>query len=344
MPTTTIIKPTRSTPSALHMKAIPAAMKAAALDTFGPPNALAVHTLQVPWPGQGEVLIELHAAGVGSWDDAVRDGSWRPFNRPRFPLVLGTDGAGVVVARGPHVRRFNIGDRVWASDYKNPKGGFYAEYAAVKVENVGTMPRRLDFLEAAAGLTTGLTALQGIDDALRLHKGETVLIFGATGGVGTLAIQFAKRKHARVIATATGSDAAALAKKLGADGIFDARAADAGERLKALSPDGIDAALVLAGSNTLEACLDLVKPKGRIAYPNGVWPEPKKRRAVRILSYNAETGPRAFERLEQATIEARLKVPIAAEFPLAETKKAHERLQEGHVLGRIVLRIRGRNR
>ncbi len=341
---TTIIKPTHSAPSALQMKAIPAAMSAAALEKFGPPNVLALHTLPVPLPGPGEVLIELHAAGVGSWDDAERDGSWKPFGRPRFPLVLGTDGAGVVVARGPHVRRFVIGDRVWASDYKNPKGGFYAEYAAVKVENVGIMPRRLDFLEAAAGLTTGLTALQGIDDALRVHKGETVLIFGATGGVGTLAIQFAKRKRARVLATATGADAAALAKKLGADGVFDARAADAVDRLKALAREGIDAVLALAGGDALEACLDHVKHGGRVAWPNGIWPEPKKRRTVRMLSYNAETHARAFERLERAVIEARLKAPIAAEFPLAEAAKAHERLEEGHVLGRIVLRIRGRNR
>ncbi len=345
MPTSIIkIKTTRSTPLALQMKAIPGVMTAAALEEFGPPSVLALHTLPVPLPGPGEVLIELHAAGVGSWDAAERDGSWKPITRPKFPFVLGTDGAGVVVARGPHVRRFDIGDRVWASDYKNPKGGFYAEYAAVKVENVGALPRRLDFREAAAGLTTGLTALQGIDDALRVHKGETVLIFGATGGVGTLAIQFAKRKRARVLATATGSDAAGLAKKLGADGVFDARGADAVKRLKALAPGGINAALVLAGGDILESCLDLVKPGGRIAYPNGVWPEPKKRRIVRTLSYNAETGARAFDRLEQAAIEARLKVPIPAEFPLVEAAKAHERLEEGHVLGRIVLRIRGRNR
>ncbi len=341
---TTIIKATRSMPSALQMQAVPGAMAAVALEKFGSPSVLTVHTLPVPLPGPGEVLIELHAAGVGSWDAAERDGSWKPIARQKFPFILGTDGAGVVVAKGPHVRRFDIGDRVWASDYKNPKGGFYAEYAAVKVENVGALPRRLDFRGAAAGLTTGLTALQGTDDALRVHKGETVLLFGSTGGVGTLAIQFAKRKRARVLATASGSDAAALAKKLGADGVFDARGADAVKRLKALAPEGIDAALVLAGGDMLEACLDLVKPKGRIAYPNGVWPEPRKRRNVQMLAYNAETGAHAFERLEQAAIEARLKVPIAAEFPLADTAKAHERLEEGHVLGRIVLRIRGRNR
>ncbi len=341
---TTIIKARRSMPSALKMKAIPGAMKASALKVFGPPSVLTEHILPVPLPDPGEVLIELHAAGVGSWDAAERDGSWKPFTRPKFPLILGTDGAGIVVAKGPHVRRFDIGDRVWASDYKNPKGGFYAEYAAVKVENVGVLPRRLDFREAAAGLTTGLTALQGIDDALRVHKGETLLIFGATGGVGTLAIQFAKRKQVRVLATATGSDAATLAKKLGADGTFDARDANAVERLKALAPKGIDAALVLAGSDVLESCLDIIKPGGRLAYPNGVWPEPKKRRNVQVLSYNAETGSRAFDRLERAAIEARLKVPIAAEFPLAEAVQAHERLEDGHVLGRIVLLIRGWNR
>lgn len=338
--TTTITKTTRAMPSALQMKAVPGAMKAIALERFGPPQVLTLHTLPVPMPGPGEVLIEIHAAGVGSWDAAVRDGSWRPYGRARFPLVLGTDGAGIVAAKGPRVRRFDIGDRVWAIDYRNPKGGFYAEYAAVNIEYVGSMPRRLDFSEAAAGMTTGLTALQGIDDALRVRKDETVLVFGATGGVGTLAIQFAKRRRARVLATASGSEATALVKKLGADGVFDARGGDAIERLKILAPEGIDAALVLAGGDVLDACLDFVRPEGRVAYPNGVWPEPKRRRKVRVLSYNAEADPRALERLEQAVVEARLKVPIAGEFPLEKAAKAHERLEQGHVLGRIVLRMR----
>jgi NADPH:quinone reductase-like Zn-dependent oxidoreductase len=290
------------------------------------------------------VLIEIHTAGVGVWDASVRDGSWRPFGRPKFPLIPGTDGAGVVAMKGPRVRRFDIGDRVWAYHYANPKGGFYAEYVAVNVEHVGTMPRRLDFLQAGAGATTGLTALQGIDDALRVGKNETVLVFGATGAVGTLAIQFAKRKRAHVLATASGRDAAALAKKLGADGIFDARSDNAVNALKALAPDGIDAALVLAGSDTLEECLDLVKPDGRIAYPNGVWPEPRKRRKIQVLSYNGEAGQRQFERLEHATAEARLTVPIAEVYPLEQAAQAHERLEKGHILGRIVIKTGRGNR
>ncbi len=338
--TTILRRPLRPKASALESKRIPGAMNAVALEEFGPPRVLTLHTLPVPVPGPTEVLIELHAAGVGVWDTSVRDGSWKPAGRPRFPLVPGTDGAGVVVLRGSRVRRFKAGDRVWAYHYANPRGGFYAEYAAVDVANVGKMPRRLDMLQAGAGATTGLTALQGIDDALRAVPGETVLIFGATGAVGTLAVQFAKRHRARVIATASYTEGAELLRKLGADRVFDARSSDAAELLRQAAPDGIDAALVLAGGETLEACLDLVRQNGRIAYPNGVWPEPRKRRKIQVIAYNAEPGPREFERLEHAAARARLTVPIAETFPPDQAAKAHERLQQGHILGRIVLRIR----
>jgi NADPH:quinone reductase-like Zn-dependent oxidoreductase len=247
----------------------------------------------------------------------------------------------VVVLRGSRVRRFDAGDRVWAYHYANPKGGFYAEYIAVDVQHVGKMPRRLDMLQAGAGATTGLTALQGIDDALRLGRDETVLIFGATGAVGTLAVQFAKRLRARVIATASSTEGADLLGKLGADRVFDARSNDAADLLHRLAPDGIDAALVLAGGESLEACLDLVKhDHGRLAFPNGVWPEPRKRRKIQVLAYNAEPGPREFERLEHAAAQARLTVPIAGVFSLEQAAKAHETLEQGHVLGRIVLKIR----
>src|SRR5438445_13232312 len=111
---------------------VPETMRAAAIERFGPPSVLTVHRLPVPAPGPREVLIALHAAGVGSWDGLVRDGSWRPWGlRPRFPIVPGTDGAGVVAATGANVRGVRAGDRVWACHYSNPKGGFYAEYVAV---------------------------------------------------------------------------------------------------------------------------------------------------------------------------------------------------------------------
>ncbi|HEX7125948.1 MAG TPA: NADP-dependent oxidoreductase [Thermodesulfobacteriota bacterium] len=319
---------------------VPETMKAAAVDRFGPPDALALHTLPVPEPGPRQVLVAVHAAGVGVWDAAIRDGSWQPAGRARFPLIPGIDGAGIVASTGARVRRPAVGDRVYALEVANPQGGFYAEYVAVDAEHAAPVPRRLDMREAAAAATTGLTALQGIDDTLRLRSGESVLIFGASGAVGTLAVQFAKRRRARVLGTATGRAATALVRRLGADAVFDARARNAADRLRELAPDGLDAVLALAGGDELERCLDLVRSGGRIAYPNGIDPEPRRRRGIRILPYDGVPGRQEFARLDRAVAEARLRVPIAAVYPLAQAAKAHARLARGQILGRIVLEVR----
>jgi NADPH:quinone reductase-like Zn-dependent oxidoreductase len=285
------------------------------------------------------VLIEVHAAGVGIWDARIRDGTWAE-GKERFPLVLGADGAGVVVEIGERVRSLRVGDSVWAYQYENPKGGFYAEYAAVAADHAAPKPKNLDMLHAGAGAVTSLTAQQGIDDHLKVKPDETVLVFGASGAVGTLAVQFAKLRQARVIGIVPGEDAARLVRKLGADEAIDSRSRDFAEKLRGLAPDGVDAVLALAGGEALEQCVALVCAGGRVAYPNGVEPEPQRRTKVRFVSYDAEAGPRQFARLERAVEEARLQVPLAAVFPLEEAANAHQRIERGHVLGRIVLQIR----
>ena len=313
-------------------------MQAAAIDRFGPASAITLHTLPVPRPGPRQVLIALHAAGVGSWDESVRDGSWKLPGRRKFPVVLGTDGAGIVVRKGARVRKFRVGDRVYGYEPGNAKYGFYAEYIAVDERSVGAVPRGLDLIQAGTGAVTGLTALQGIDGALKVRSRETVLIFGASGAVGTLAVQFAKRLGARVLATASGRKATKLVRRLGADAVVDARDEDAAERLRELAPKGIDAALALAGGAGLERCLDFLRDSGRIAYPNGIEPEPKPRRKFRIQSYDAEAGPREFAELNRAIQQARLRVPIAATYPLGKAAEAHRRLHR-KVIGRVVLKI-----
>lgn len=322
-----------------RVRAVPATMKAAAIDDFGPPEALTLHTVPVPTPAPHEVLIALHAAGVGVWDAAMR-GGWWPEGKPTFPRVLGTDGAGVVAVTGAKVRRFRAGDRVWAYDFLDRKGGFYAEYVAVDAEHVGRVPEQLDLLHAGAAAVTGLTALQGIDDQLKLRSGETLLIVGASGAVGSLAIQLAKRKHARVLAAVRTRDASALVRRLGADVALDVGSKKALDRLQALAPDGIDAVLALAGGEALEMCLDLVRPGGRVAYPNGIEPAPARRRKMTFRTYDAEASPTQLARLARAVGEARLRVPIASTYPLAQAAKAHARVERGHVLGRVVLEIR----
>jgi NADPH:quinone reductase-like Zn-dependent oxidoreductase len=318
-------------------------MKAAAIDRFGPPSVLTLRTLPMPEPGPHEVVIALYAAGVGVWDAEIRKGWW-PEGQPKFPLVLGTDGAGVVVAKGTAVRRFDLGDRVWAYEFINPKGGFYAEYVAVNSQHVGLIPTHLNWLKAGGATVTGLTALQGVDAHLRVRRGETVLIFGASGAVGTLAVQFAKGRGARVIATARGTVAKRLVRRLGADKVIDPTDSDAVEQIRAFAPNGLDAALALAGGDSLDRLLALLRSGGRIAYPNGVEPEPHAPRKIKSISYDAEAGPRQFTQLNRAADETRLQVPIAAARPLHKAAEAHERIEKGHVLGRIVLQIRGKTK
>ena len=319
---------------------IPTHMKAAAADRFGPPSVLSVHDLPVPSPEPHEVVIALDTAGVGSWDASIRDGSWRKPGRPRFPLTPGTDGAGIVVARGARVRRLRKGDRVYGYEFGNRQGGFYAEFAAADASHVARVPKGLDLQDAGAVATTGLTALQGID-ALRLRPRQTVLIFGASGAVGTMAVQFAVQRGAHVIATASGRAAMRLVRRLGANRVIDARREEAVDALRTLlrDGDGLDAVLALAGGDALERCLDFVRPGGRVAYPNGIDPVPRPRRSIRSHGFDAVAEPRAFARLNRHLGRARVRVPIAATYPLAMAAQAHRRLARGQVLGRIVLRI-----
>src|SRR5262249_49392576 len=139
--------------------AVPEMMLAAAIDRFGGPDVLTMHTLPVPKVDPGEVLIVLDTAGVGPWDAEIRAG-WYPGRKPRFPLVLGSDGAGVVAAVGSRVRRLEVGDKVYSFSWFNRKGGFYAEYVAVPAEKVAGVPKPLDLKHADPVPTTVLHALQ----------------------------------------------------------------------------------------------------------------------------------------------------------------------------------------
>jgi NADPH2:quinone reductase len=313
-------------------------MHAAAIDRFGGPEVLTLHDLPPPPVDDGEVLIAVDTAGVGVWDAEMRAG-WYPGRQPHFPLVLGTDGSGKIAAVGSHVRRFRRGEAVYAYSFANPKGGFYAEYVAVPGDKVAPIPEGLTMREAGAIATTGLTAIQGIDDALQLKSGESVVIVGASGGVGTLAVQFAKLRGAQVLGIASGEDGVAPVRRLGADAAVDGRTGDLAEALQQFAPDGVNAVLALTGGKTLDRVLESVTQGGRIAYPTGIEPEPKKRNGIRLIPYDAVPGFREFNQLGKAIEAAKLKVPIAARFSLRGASQAHERLAQGHVLGKIVLDI-----
>jgi NADPH2:quinone reductase len=320
-------------------KAPVATMKAAAIDKTGPPEVLTIHTIPIPKVGPKDVLISLLAAGVGIWDAQIRNGDYSVGSK-RFPRVLGSDGAGIVADVGKDVHRFKEGDRVWAYDWESTKTGFYAEYVAPNEKNVAHAPDELTLIEAGAAAVTGMTALQGVDDHVKLDKSETILVFGATGAVGSLAVQFAKRTGAHVVATASPGRAQSTLHEIGIEQVFDSRAADAADRLRSFAPGGLNAILAFAGGEDLEKCIAQLVPDGRVAYPNGIEPEPRKRPKVRMIPYDAVGGRASFDRLNRAVAESRLKVVIEKVYKLDQAAEAHARLEQGHVVGRIVLEIR----
>jgi NADPH2:quinone reductase len=319
--------------------AIPATMRAAAIDRKGGPEVLTLHQLPVPKPGPDEVLVALDTAGVGPWDIDVRE-SLAYWKNRQFPMVLGVDGAGTVAAIGADVQGFKVGDPVYSYAWNNPKGGFYAEYIALPAKAVAHLPSGMSLEDAGAMPVSALTALQGIDDALHIKPGETLIIHGASGAVGSLAVQFARLRGAKVLATASGEDGVSFVKRLGASAAVEGRHGDIRAAAREFAPGGVDAVLALAGGDALETCVDSLKPGGRMAFPEGVRPEPKARAGLTPVKYNALTGPDEYARLNKAMEAAKPEVPIAAEFPLADAAKAQERMAAGHVLGKIVLRIR----
>jgi NADPH:quinone reductase-like Zn-dependent oxidoreductase len=315
-------------------ESIPQEMKATVIDRYGGPEELHVATLPVPEPNADEVLIRLASAGVGVWDAEVRAGEFEIGER-RFPKVIGHDGAGEVVRVGSRVKRVRVGERVYAFSMA---GGFYAQYLAVKQDSVALLPAGLSVEPAGALGADGITALRGLEDTLHLQRGEKLLVFGASGGIGHLAVQLAKRLGAEVFGVASGEDGVALVRRLGGDQAVDGKHGTVVDALRAFAPQGVDAALVLSGGKGREAALGHVKKGGRVAYPNGVEPEPEAIRGITVRGYDGEASPDAFDRLN--TLIARGPFHVEVKFyPLEEAAQAHRDLAKHH-LGKLALRMR----
>jgi NADPH:quinone reductase len=315
---------------------VPQMMRAAAFDKFGGPEVLEIKSLPVPHPRAREVLIRLDMAGIGVWDPDLREGAFEMGPKRKFPRVIGNDGAGTVAAVGSAVRRFKVGDRVYAYAFE---GGFYAEYVAVPADDVALIPSGLNPREAGALGADGITALRGLDDTLRLKAGEKLMIFGASGGVGHIAVQLAKRIGAKVLAVASNRDGVALVGRLGADVAVDGHQDDIAEAVRAFAPDGLDAALVLAGGHGREHALATMKKGARVAYPNGVEPEPRAPSGVRVRSYDGKPSREAFERLNRLIGRKPFHVELGRVYGLEEAASAHRQIEKHH-LGKLAFEIR----
>jgi NADPH:quinone reductase-like Zn-dependent oxidoreductase len=316
-------------------------MRAIALNKFGGPQEMVLQNIPVPEVGPDEVLIKVEYAGIGTWDQFEREGGYAELTgiEPRFPYILGSEGAGTVEAVGERVIDIKPGDKVFAAAFLNPKGGFYAEYTVVDQGLVSIVPDYLSVLQASIVGGVGITALRGIEDTLRLKPGENAVILGASGGIGHIAVQIAKSFGARVLAIASRNDGTALVRSIGAQSVIDGRADNIAKAVSEFAPGGSDAALLTAGGEAAEAVTRSLRPGGRVAFPNGIYPVPEVNSGIEVLPYNGEPDREIIQRLNALIVGCKIKiVHVDRVFPLTEVIEAHKALNE-HYIGKLALKI-----
>lgn len=246
-------------------------MKAFILDRYGKKQALRLSDMPEPVPGPDDVVVEVEAAGLNVLDSKIRDGAFKPILPYKVPLVLGHDLAGTVVKVGANVRRFKVGDAVYARP-RDGQIGTFAERIAVNQADLAPKPFSLSMAEAASIPLIGLTAWQVLVERAQLKPGQKVLIHAGSGGVGTFAIQLAKHIGATVATTASAANAVML-KDLGADVVIDYRSQKFEEELS-----GYDVVLNSLDATTLEKSLKVLKPGGKLISISGP-PDPAFARA-----------------------------------------------------------------
>jgi NADPH:quinone reductase-like Zn-dependent oxidoreductase len=315
-------------------------MRAAVIHKFGGPEELMLGDVPVPGIDDHEVLIKVEYAGIGKWDIFEREGGYDQMLGlgSKFPYILGSEGSGVIYAKGKNVDGFEIGDKVYAAGFLNPKGGFYAEFVAIDAKYVSKIPETITMREAGVISGIGLTALRGLEDVLRLNQGESIVILGASGGIGHVAAQLAQHMGARVFAIASGEDGVTVLKKLGVSAAVDGRKADVLSAAREFAPKGFDAAFLTAGGELANSLVQCVRPGGRAAYPNGIYPIPDARPDIRLIGYNGEPEPEIIKRLNHWIRSGKLKVHIDEVFSLEDASKAHLALNK-HYVGKLCFKI-----
>jgi len=288
-----------------------------------------------PVPGEGEMLVRVRAAGVNPVDAGVRSGRAAGMVGAKLPYVPGFDVSGVVAELGPGVQGFRVGEPVFAMlDLR--RGGGYAEYTIVKVDEAAPKPRHASFEEAAAVPLVALTAWQALFDTAHLEKGQTVLIHSGSGGVGSMAIQLAKWRGARVVATASSANQAFM-RELGADVTVDY----ATQRFEDVAHD-VDVVLDPIGGDTQVRSLGVLKKGGILVALLGLTPEaqaPPDGVRARAILVHADGAKLA--RIGHLIDAEKLRPIVSHVYSLEEAATAHRQIETRHTRGKIVLEVGG---
>jgi NADPH:quinone reductase-like Zn-dependent oxidoreductase len=315
-----------------HFTFLEREMKAAVVRRFGPPEAIEIDELPRPEPKAGEVLVRVAAAGVGPWDALIRED--KSVARMPFPITLGSDLSGTIESVGPGVTQFKRGDEVYGCTNSNFIGA-YAEFAVASAGMLAPKPKSLNFLEAASAPVVAVTPLQMIFEYAHVRAGQTVLIHGAAGNVGTYAVQLAKDAGLRVIATGAAKDAGFM-RGLGAEAFVDFRS----QKFEEVA-ENVDAVLDMVGGDVLERSMRVLKPTGiLVTVVSPVPKEMEEKYGARVVFFLVEVTTERLNRISAMFDAGKLKTDVGTVLPLAEARKAHEMLAGApHARGKIVLQV-----
>jgi NADPH:quinone reductase-like Zn-dependent oxidoreductase len=315
----------------LAIKSVALGVKAVTISKYGDRSVLTYTDVECPEPKSDEVLVQTRAAAVNPVDWKIRDGLGELFGL-QLPIVLGCEIAGTVRKVGSDVRDFKEGSAVYGYLSLQRNGG-YAEYAIARTDEIAVKPESLDFENAAAVAVGALTSWQAIFDTANLKSGQRILITGASGGVGSMAVQLAKAKGAFVIATASGKNED-FVRSLDADEFVDYTQ----ERFEEVVKE-VDVVYDTVGGDTLERSFQVLKRGGFLV--STVAP-PSKEKAeefgVRIAMVGVLPSARQLEEINRLIAAGKLKTYVAMILPLAEVRKAHQYSESGRTRGKIVLK------
>ena len=308
-------------------------MKAVRIHRYGGPDALVFETAPCPRPGNGEVLIRVHATAVNPVDWKIREGYLKDVLQHKLPLIIGWDLSGTVIETGPGVTRFRAGDEVFSRP-DIMRDGTYAEIIVVRETEVALKPKSLDHLHAAAIPLAATTAWQALFDAAGLSEGQRILIHAAAGGVGSFAVQLAKWKGAQVIGTASARNHDYL-RALGADEVIDYRTVLFEEAVRY-----VDVVFDTIGGDTQDRSWKVLKPGGilvSILRP----PSAETASEYGVRQEFVFMQPNAAELTEIAELvdAGKLRAVVDTVLPLADARRAHQLNQMGHTRGKIVLKV-----
>lgn len=312
-------------------------MNAAYLEDYGDLNNIKTGKLDKPEAGEGEVLVRVKAAGVNPVDAAVAKGMLKDAIPGEFPLIPGWDVAGVVEETGYAARRFQAGDEVYAYA-RRPliKHGTFAEYISLPEAYLAERPTNISMEEAGGIPLVGLTAYQSIFDFGELKKDQTLLILGASGGVGTLAIQLAKSVGANVIGVASEANHDYM-KELGADITIDYNDHHVGEAVKKAQPEGVDLIFHCSRGDSFAQVMEtgVLKDGGKIASITKSKPDISD--DIEFKYVFVEPNSEQLEHIAALADNGKIRVPISKTYTLEETGQALQEIEKLHTRGKLII-------